>query len=132
VIFDFRFSIFEGDLFEMNELEFKRRTMQFAIDSFALIGELPTTQVGRTVARQLSRCAPSVGANYRSACRARSRPDMISKLGIVEEEADESGYWLELIEMAGLLPSGRVDNLLKESNEFVAMTVSSRRRLKDK
>ena len=111
----------------MDEREFKKRTMQFALDIIALVDELPRTTVGRAIGGQLVRCGTSVGANYRAACRGRSAADMVSKMGIVEEEADESAYWLELIVEASMLPAARIESLLKEANEIVAMTVASRR-----
>ena len=66
-----------------------------------------------------------MGANYRAACRAKSRPDFISKMGIVEEEADETMYWIDLSIEAGLLARDRVHNLLEETSEILAITVSS-------
>ena len=113
----------------MDEQEFKRRTMQFGLDMIKLVDELPRTTAGRAIGRQLSRCGTSVGANYRAACRGRSVPDMVAKLGIVEEEADESAYWLELIVAANLLPLSRLERLIREANEIVAMIVASRRRM---
>ena len=71
------------------------------------------------------RCGPSVGANYRASCRAKSRPDFISKMGTVEEEADETMYWIELSIDAGLMARGRVQNLLDEANEILSITMSS-------
>ena len=76
----------------MDEREFKRRTMQFGLDIISLIDELPNNTAGRAIGRQLVRCATSVGANYRAACRGKSPADMRAKLAIVEEEADESQY----------------------------------------
>jgi four helix bundle protein len=116
----------------MDEREFKRRTMQFALDVIALVEQLPRTTVGRAVGGQLVRCGTSVGANYRSACRGKSVADMVAKLAIVEEEADEAAYWMEIIVTAGLLPQEQVIKLLKESNEIVAMIVASRRTMKTK
>jgi four helix bundle protein len=81
----------------MTPKELKDRTKRFAVDVMQLCRELPTTVDGRSVGQQLIRCATSVGANYRASCRARSRAEFIAKMGTVEEEADESLYWLELI-----------------------------------
>ena len=71
------------------------------------------------------RSGPSVGANYRAACRAKSKPDFVSKMGIVGEEADETMYWIELSIDAGIVKKSRVDSLLQEANEILSMTVSS-------
>ncbi len=81
------------------------------------------------LARQLLRSGVSVGANYRAACRAKSRADMAHKLAIVEEELDESAYWMELLVESGLLPAKDVEPLMKEARELLAMTVASRRTL---
>ncbi len=77
------------------------------------------------VGRQLLRSGTSAGANYRAACRARSSADFVSKMGIVEEEADESIYWMELLVDSGSVPADGVDALLREANELLAITVSS-------
>ena len=76
---------------------------------------------GRAIGGQLVRAGTSVGANYRAACRARSKAEFIAKLGIVEEEADESGYWLEMIVESGLTKLKLLESLLKEANELVAI-----------
>jgi four helix bundle protein len=115
----------------MDEREFKRRTMRFALDVMALVEELPRTTVGRAIGGQLVRCGTSVGANYRAACRAKSTADMVSKLGTVEEEADECVYWFELIVLGNLLPAERVEPLAREANEIVSMVVASIRTLRD-
>ena len=111
----------------MNETDMKQRTKRFALDIIQLIAELPKSTEGRIVAGQLIRCATSVGANYRAACRGKSKADFISKLGIVEEEADESCYWLELIIEGKILPKGQVASLLAEANEITAIIVASRK-----
>src|SRR5436190_496948 len=85
--------------------DLKKRTKKFALDIIALVQDLPEDWVTSVLGRQLLRAGTSVGANYRAACRAKSPADFISKMGTVEEEADESGYWLELIVEAGLAPS---------------------------
>jgi len=81
----------------MDEEELKRRTKRFALQVMVLVDSLPNTQVGRAIGAQLVRSGTSVGANYRAACRGRSKAEFAAKLGTVEEEADESGYWMELI-----------------------------------
>ena len=82
---------------------------------------------GRAIGNQLVRCGTSVGANYRAACRSRSRAEFAAKLGIVAEEADETVYWLEVLRDAKLLPEGRLSELLKEANELTAIFTAGRR-----
>ena len=109
----------------MTEYELRGRTKKFALLVMKLVEELPKTTVGRAIGSQLVRSGTSVGANYRSACRARSKAEFISKLGIVLEEADESGFWLELIIEGSLLKTDRVTSLLNESNELTVLFTSS-------
>jgi four helix bundle protein len=111
----------------MNERELLQRTKQFALRIFKLVGVLPQTIQGRAVAAQLIRSGTSVAANYRAPCRARSKPEFIAKLGIVEEEADESAFWLELIIETDLLSDAKVRALLVEAGEIVAITASSKK-----
>ena len=111
----------------MTERELLQRTKQFALRIFKLVGVLPQTIQGRAVAAQLIRSGTSVAANYRAACRARSKPEFIAKLGVVEEEADESAFWLELIIETGLLSAAKVTPLLAEAGEIVAMMASSKK-----
>lgn len=111
----------------MTELEVKERTKQFALDVLQLIAQLPRSTEGRIVANQLGRSETSVGANYRAACRAKSKADFTAKLGIVEEEADESCYWLELVMDGQVLPTASVESILKEANEITAIIVASRK-----
>ena len=113
----------------MDEKELKERTKRFALNVIKLVNLLPRTPVGDTIGRQLVKAGTSVGANYRSACRGRSRSEFASKLGIVEEEADESAFWLEVIVEAGLLEQGFVYPLLDEADQLVAIMVASRRSL---
>jgi len=115
----------------MPETELKQRTKGFPLRVIKLVGALPKTLEGRTLGRQLVCRGTSVGANYRAACRGRSKAEFIAKLGNVEEEADESGYWLELIIAAGLLKSGPVEPLLQEANEQTAIMVASRKTARD-
>jgi len=109
----------------MDEREFKDRTKMLALRVIRLVEALPRNRTSEVIGRQLLRSATSVGANYRAACRARSNADMIAKLGIVEEEADETLYWLELLIEAGLMPESRLVELMQETDEIVAMTVAS-------
>jgi four helix bundle protein len=113
----------------MTESEMKQRTKAFALRIIKLADVLSKQFVARRVADQLLRCGTSVAANYRSACRARSRADFINKLGIVEEEADESAFWIELIIESGLLPRHRLNKLLEEANQLTAIMVASRKSL---
>ena len=111
----------------MTEDELKRRTKQFALRVMRLVEALPDGPVGRTIAGQLVRAGTSVGANYRAVCRARSRADFVSKLGIVEEEGDESAFWLELVIDGRLLKQEVVQPLLQEANELTAIFAKSRK-----
>jgi four helix bundle protein len=111
----------------MTERELLQRTKQFALRIFKLVGALPQTIQGRAVAAQLIRSGTSVAANYRAACRARSKPEFVAKLGVVEEEADESAFWLELIMETNLLSATKVKPLLNEASEIVAMMASSKK-----
>jgi four helix bundle protein len=116
----------------MNEEELKDRTKHFALNVIKVVNLLPRTPVGDTIARQLVKAGTSVGANYRSACRGRSRSEFAAKIGIVEEEADESAFWLEVIADTGLLEGHLVLPLLDEANQLVAIMVASRKSLNRK
>src|SRR5712692_3770096 len=109
----------------MTPTEMKQRTRSLALRIIRLVESLPSTRTADVIGKQLMRCGTSVGANYRAACRARSRADFAAKMGIVEEEADEVVYWIELLVDCGLLKQSRVDELLAETNEIIAMVVSS-------
>ena len=111
----------------MTERDLIERTKQFALRVIKLVGVLPRTIEGRAIASQLMRSGTSVAANYRAACRARSKAEFIAKLGTVEEEADESAFWLELIIDAGLLSEPKTRSLLKEASEIVAIMASSKK-----
>lgn len=111
----------------MREDDLKRRLKEFAKRILKLIDSLPKTVAGRTIANQLARSGTSVAANYRAACRGRSRADFVAKLGIVEEEADESQFWLEMIIETGMLKESLVEPLRKEAGEIVAIMVASRK-----
>src|SRR5476651_253419 len=105
----------------MDKVELKKRTQRFAIDVIKFVEELPSKRSLNILSNQLLRCSSSVGANYRSACRGKSTADFINKIIIVEEEADESVYWLELMEEAGLVDSKDIIALKKEANELTAI-----------
>jgi four helix bundle protein len=114
----------------MNEEQFKARTRQLALEIIQLVESLPRSRTADVIGRQLLRSGTSIGANYRAACRGRSKADVMSKLAIVEEEADESIYWLELLMESQIVELSRVNSLMKETNEIVAMVVASIRTLR--
>src|SRR5437868_14124238 len=111
----------------MDKRELQDRTKQFALRVLKLIDILPRTAAGCAISSQLVRAATSVGANYRSACRARSRAEFAAKLGIALEEADESLYWLELVRHGKLVPEDKLTLLLKETDELTAILASGRK-----
>ena len=113
----------------MTEIELKQRTKIFARRVLRLIEALPTSRSGNIIAHQLGRSGTSVGANYRAVCRARSDADFYSKPGIVEEEADESAFWLELVVEERMLTPRRVQPLRDEADALTAIMVSSRKTL---
>lgn len=114
----------------MNQGELKTRTKRFGLGVMTLVDDLPRTAAGRAIGNQLIRSGTSVGANYRAACRGRSKAEFISKLGIVIEEADESAFWLELIAESGMLPSNEVLPLHREAEELTAIFAASARTAK--
>jgi four helix bundle protein len=116
----------------MDEQEFKKRTKQIALRVIRLVEALPESRTADVIGKQLLRSATSVGANYRAACRGKSTADVIAKLCIVEEEADESLYWMELLIESGIMPPGKLTSLMSEINEIVAMTVASIKTLRSK
>jgi four helix bundle protein len=103
----------------------KKRTKQYALRTIRLASSLPETRICDAIRNQLVRSGTSVGANYRAACRAKSPRDFCAKMGIVEEEADESVYWMELIIEAGFLKEELVKPLMQEGNELTAIAVAS-------
>ncbi len=109
----------------MSPPELRLRTRAFALRVIQLVERLPKTRTVDVIAKQLLRCATSVGANYRAACRAKSPADFIAKMGTVEEEADESAYWMELLAESGLARKEDMAELLNEANQLVAITVAS-------
>lgn len=113
----------------MTEKDLKQRTKAFALRILRLIDSLPETRSGRILANQLGRAGTSVGANYRAACRSRSEAEMISKLAVVKEEADESFFWMELLSEHGLVDQEKLSPLLREADGLIAIMVSSRRTL---
>ena len=91
----------------------KRRTKAFALRVIRVTESLPKGRAAQTVGGQLLRAGTSVGANYRAACRARSTADFVARMGVVEEEADESAYWMEILVAAGLVPEKRLADLIR-------------------
>jgi four helix bundle protein len=110
----------------MNADDLKKRTKQFALRILKLVAALPNTVGGRAIGGQLVRSSTSVGSNYRAACRGRSRAEFVAKLGVVEEEADESAFWMEMIIEGELLNSKQVEPLLNEANELTKIMAQSR------
>ncbi len=109
----------------MDEKDLKKRTKQFALRTMRLVDALPNTTAGRAIGGQLVRSGTAIGANYRAACRGRSRDDFISKLAVAEEEADESAYWMEMVIEGELLKADLVQPLLQEANELTAIIAQS-------
>lgn len=109
----------------MNENELKKRTKQFGLRVIRLVESLPNGQTARTIGNQLLRSGLSVGANYRAACRGRSKADLIAKAGISLEEADECMYWMEMLQEANIVPGEKMKDLMKEADELVAIFISS-------
>ena len=116
----------------MTQQEMKERTKRFALRIIKLVDALPTTTASQVIGKQLLRSGTSVGANYRSACRAKSTADFIFKLSIVEEEADESIYWMELLVDSNLVKESLLANLVDEADQIVSILVSSIKTLKRK
>ena len=110
--------------------QLRARTKDFAIRVIHLFQALPQTKEAQIIGTQLLRCGTSVGANYRSACHARSRADFISKIGVVTEEADESVFWIELLADLKIMKKERLDELLQEARELTAIFVASRQTAK--
>jgi len=105
--------------------ETKQRTKRFAVRVIKMTEALPSKPASRVIANQVLRSATSIGANYHSACKARTHAEFISKIGIVAEEADETVFWLELLVEAELVTPQQMQSLLKEANELVAIFVAS-------
>jgi four helix bundle protein len=109
----------------MTTNEMKARTKSFALRIIKLVEALPSNRTADVIGRQLVRSGTSVAANYRAACRAKSNADFIAKMGSVEEEADESSFWLEVIIESGLMKEELVKDLKDEADQIVAIIVSS-------
>jgi four helix bundle protein len=109
----------------MDEHQLKNRTKNFAKNIILLCRKLPNNMEGRLIGNQIFRSGTSIAANYRAACRAKSTADFIAKLSIVEEEADETSFWLELIREMGILQEDMLTSVMNENNELLAIIVSS-------
>jgi four helix bundle protein len=116
----------------MDEKTFKARTKKLAVAILKEVEKLPRSLSTDVIGKQLVRSGTSIGANYRAACRAKSSADMINKMKIVEEESDETQYWLELLVEAGLVSQNQIANVYKETDEILAMTVASLKTLRNR
>jgi len=116
----------------MNPIDLKKRTKKFAVDIIHLVDSLSLDRTANILGKQIIRAATSVGANYRAACRGRSKADFISKITIAEEEADECQYWLELLSKTGKSNSDSIQTLLKEAGELTAIFTSTGKTVKRK
>ena len=115
----------------MDKFEVQKRMMRLTLEVIKLTKKFPISQESKVISNQIIRSSSSTAANYRAACRAKSTRDFIAKLGIVEEESDETVFWLELIIASSLVPEELVTSTLKEANEIVAMMVSSLKTAKE-
>jgi four helix bundle protein len=109
----------------MTREEMKSRTKEYANRVVRVCAALPNNWIAQTLGKQLLRSGISVGANYRAVCRAKSNSDFVNKLRIVEEECDESLFWMELLVDNNLVKAARLRNLMKEADELLAIIVSS-------
>jgi four helix bundle protein len=109
----------------MSPDEMKQRTKAFSLRVLKLVQALPRSRVGDILGRQLLRAGMSVGANYRAACRAKSRADFVNKLKIVEEECDEARFWMEILAESGLVKASRLAGLMSEGDTILAIVVAS-------
>jgi four helix bundle protein len=109
----------------MNQEQMKMRTKEFAKQVINLCRQLPNTREGQLIGNQFFRAGTSVGANYRAACRARSKADFISKLAIVSEETDESLYWMEILAENSIMSLKLLNGLMNEARELIAIFISS-------
>src|ERR1035437_1410160 len=109
----------------MTREQMKARTKNYAKRIVKLCEALPDKWVARTLGKQLLRSGTSVGANYRAVCRAKSTADFLNKLRIVEEECDESLFWMELLVECSLIKSARLNSLMQEANELLSIVVAS-------
>jgi len=113
----------------MNEMteQMRQRTKDLAVRVVRLYRALPESRDGQVIGMQLLRSGTSVGANYRAVCRARSKKDFVSKIGVVLEEADETVFWLELLVETGVMPESKLKSLLQEARELTAIFTAAQR-----
>src|SRR5476649_1811204 len=111
---------------------FKNRTKKFVVDNIKFYRTLPKTEEAKIIGRQLLRSSSSVGANYRAACRARSKAEFHSKLSTVVEEADESVFWMEVLVEAAVVQPSALDSLADEANKILKIASSSRKTVSSK
>ncbi|HSL45962.1 MAG TPA: four helix bundle protein [Anaerolineales bacterium] len=116
----------------MDEKTFKLRTKKLAVTIIKEVEKLPRSLASDVIGKQLIRSGTSIGANYRSACRAKSTADMINKMKVVEEESDETQYWLELLVETGLVPQNQIAGIYKETDEILSVTVASIKTLRNR
>ncbi len=116
----------------MTAEKLKHRTRQLGISIIRLLDQVPNNVAGKAIANQLVRSATSIGANYRAVCRAKSDADFLYKLKIVEEEADETIYWLEVMEETSLVTDEKLVGLKREANEILSIIVASIKSMKSK
>ena len=109
----------------MTPEEMKKRTKAFALRVLRVVGTLPSGRVEDVIARQLTKSGTSVGANYRAACRSRTDKDFLARMGVVEEEADESIYWMELLVESEIVKAQRLAELMREGEEILKIVVAS-------
>ena len=112
--------------------ELQKRTKQFALRVIRLAKALPPSPEGWVLGKQILRSGTTIGANYRAACRSRSRPEFAARIGVVLEEADETSYWLELLSESGMVKAELLRDLMKECDEFTRIFSASRRTAKEK
>ena len=119
-----------------NKLDFinlmKARTKAYVLDAVKFYQSMPKTEEGRIIGRQLLRSSSSVGANYRAACRSRSKAEFHAKLSVTVEEADESAFWLEILIESDIANNANADKLLKEANEILAILASARKTVRSR
>ena len=115
----------------MNSNELKTRTKKFGVSVIKMVGKLPKTDITKVISYQILRSSTSVGANYRAACRAKSKADFIYKIKVVEEEADETLYWLEILKECELIKLEILDPLIKEADELTAIFTATGKSLKN-
>ena len=116
----------------MTEKELKIRTRKFAVDILKLVDQLPNRRSANILGNQLGRCASSVAANYLAACRGKSHAEFIAKIGVVEEEADESTFWLDILADTKNASEETIRPLLAESRELTAIFTASSKTAKSK